>query len=49
MAMVDFNMDGQKELLVGSEDYEIRAFQDDSLIAGKRSFYSVSNVLYELL
>ena len=34
LALVDFNMDGQNELLVGSEDYEIRIFQHDELLTG---------------
>lgn len=35
MALADFNMDGHKELLVGSEDYEIRVFKDDELLTGE--------------
>lgn len=34
MALADFNMDGRKELLVGSEDYEIRVFKNDELLTG---------------
>lgn len=33
MALVDFNQDGHNELLVGSEDYEIRVFKHDELLA----------------
>ena len=32
MAMVDVNGDGSKELLVGSDDYEIRAFRGEEVI-----------------
>ncbi len=35
MALADFNSDGRKELLVGSEDYEIRVFKDDELLTGE--------------
>lgn len=35
LALSDFNSDGKNELLVGSEDYDIRVFQDDELFAGK--------------
>lgn len=34
MALVDFSMDGHNELLVGSEDYEIRVFKNDELLTG---------------
>ena len=37
MALVDYNMDGKKELLVGSEDYEIRVFKGDELLTGQHS------------
>ena len=33
LALADFTNDGQKELLVGSEDFEIRAFRYDEIIA----------------
>jgi len=33
MALVDFNGDDYMELLVGSEDYDIRVFKDDEIIA----------------
>ncbi len=38
LALADFNSDGtdgRNELLVGSEDYDIRVFQDDELYAGE--------------
>lgn len=31
LALADFNRDGQKELIVGSEDFEIRVFRNDEL------------------
>ena len=34
LALVDFDGDGHKELLVGSEDYEIRVFKNDELLTG---------------
>jgi len=34
LTLCDFNSDGQRELIVGSEDYDIRVFQNDELIAG---------------
>ncbi|XP_076343637.1 BBSome complex member BBS2-like isoform X2 [Tachypleus tridentatus] len=33
MTLCDFNEDGQNELLVGSEDFDIRAFRGDEIIA----------------
>lgn len=33
LCLMDFNNDGQNELLVGSEDYEIRVFKDDEIVA----------------
>ncbi|GAB1598549.1 Bardet-Biedl syndrome 2 protein-like [Argonauta hians] len=33
LALLDFNKDGQKELVVGSEDFDIRVFKDDEIIA----------------
>ncbi len=35
LALADFTGDGRRELLVGSEDYDIRVFQDDELYAGE--------------
>ena len=35
LALCDFNSDGQNELIVGSEDYDIRIFQNDELAAGR--------------
>lgn len=35
MALLDFTSNGKNELLVGSEDYEIRVFEDDELLMGK--------------
>lgn len=32
MTFTDFNLDGRPELIVGSEDYDIRIFQDDELL-----------------
>ena len=32
LALVDFNMDGINELIVGSEDFDIRVFKDDEII-----------------
>ena len=32
MTFTDFNLDGRPELIVGSEDYDIRVFQDDELL-----------------
>lgn len=32
LALCDFNSNGQNELIVGSEDYDIRVFQNDELI-----------------
>ena len=34
LALCDFNSNGQNELIVGSEDYDIRVFQNDELITG---------------
>ena len=34
LALCDFNSDSHPELIVGSEDYDIRVFQNDELIAG---------------
>ncbi|CAH1270190.1 BBS2 [Branchiostoma lanceolatum] len=33
LALCDFTNDGKMELIVGSEDYDIRVFQDDEIIA----------------
>lgn len=33
LTLLDFNNNGQYELLVGSEDYDIRVFQEDEIIA----------------
>ena len=33
MTLCDYNFDGKKELLVGSEDYDIRVFQGDELVS----------------
>ena len=32
LAFVDFNLDGHKELVVGSEDYDLRVFRGDELL-----------------
>ena len=34
MALGDYNSDGRNELVVGSEDYDIRVFEDDDLVNG---------------
>ncbi|KAK3597584.1 hypothetical protein CHS0354_030126 [Potamilus streckersoni] len=33
LALVDFNNNGQNQLIVGSEDYDIRVFREDEIIA----------------
>lgn len=33
LALVDFDKDGHKELIVGSEDFDIRVFREDEIIA----------------
>ncbi|KAG9467357.1 Bardet-Biedl syndrome 2 protein isoform X2 [Eleutherodactylus coqui] len=33
LALCDFNGDGKKELLVGSEDFDIRVFKEDEIVA----------------
>ncbi|KAJ6666204.1 hypothetical protein lerEdw1_001109 [Lerista edwardsae] len=33
LALCDFDGDGKKELLVGSEDYDIRVFKEDEIVA----------------
>lgn len=45
MALVDYNADGQKELLVGSEDYAIRVFKHDELLTGWLVLYPQLNLL----
>ena len=35
MALLDFNNNGKNELLVGSEDYELRVFENDELFMGR--------------
>ena len=35
LALCDFNNDGENELLVGSEDYDIRVFKNDELLTGE--------------
>ena len=32
LALCDFNLDGKDELLIGSEDYDIRIFHGDEMI-----------------
>lgn len=32
LAFTDYNLDGRQELLVGSEDYDIRVFHEDELL-----------------
>ncbi|KAF4525124.1 hypothetical protein B566_EDAN005066, partial [Ephemera danica] len=32
LALIDFDLDGENELIVGSEDYDIRVFKDDNII-----------------
>uniref|UniRef100_A0A8D0TVB6 Bardet-Biedl syndrome 2 protein homolog n=1 Tax=Sus scrofa TaxID=9823 RepID=A0A8D0TVB6_PIG len=33
LALCDFDIDGKKELLVGSEDFDIRVFKEDEIVA----------------
>nr|XP_047128260.1 Bardet-Biedl syndrome 2 protein isoform X2 [Hydra vulgaris] len=47
MALVDFNGDGLNELLVGSEDFDIRVFKDDEIIAEMTETEAVTS-LYPL-
>ncbi len=35
LALLDYDSDGHNELVVGSEDYEIRVFKEDELLTGK--------------
>ena len=37
LALCDFNANGYDELLVGSEDYDIRVFQGDELMNGENT------------
>ncbi len=32
LALLDFNLDGYNELIVGSEDFDIRVFREDEII-----------------
>ena len=34
LALCDFSGDGTNELVVGSEDYDVRVFQNDELFTG---------------
>lgn len=43
LAFVDFNLDGNMELVVGSEDYDLRVFRGDELL-GEISEVDVSVV-----
>ncbi|XP_065051095.1 Bardet-Biedl syndrome 2 protein-like [Rhopilema esculentum] len=47
LALSDFNEDGYPELLVGSEDYDIRVFKDDEIIAEMTETEAVTS-LYSL-
>jgi len=47
LALSDFNEDGYLELLVGSEDYDIRVFKDDEIIAEMTETEAVTS-LYSL-
>eukprot|EP00794_Sanderia_malayensis_P016830 gene16830-18528_t len=47
LALSDFNEDGNLELLVGSEDYDIRVFKDDEIIAEMTETEAVTS-LYSL-
>ena len=52
LALLDFNSDGYNELAVGSEDFDIRIFRDDEIIAEMsetevmihRNFLNISNI-----
>ena len=44
LELYDFNSDGFNELLVGSEDFDIRVFKDDEII----SEMSETEVIYKL-
>ena len=46
MALLDFTSNHKNELMVGSEDYEIRVFEDDELLMGKVVYiFSIQTVL----
>ena len=34
LALCDINSDGKNELIVGSEDFDVRVFQNDELLTG---------------
>lgn len=44
LAMCDFNSDGKAELLVGSEDFDIRVFKEDEIIAEMTETESVTSL-----
>ncbi|RMX50842.1 hypothetical protein pdam_00003138 [Pocillopora damicornis] len=44
LAMCDFNSDGLAELLVGSEDFDIRVFKEDEIIAEMTETESVTSL-----
>ncbi|GAB6027833.1 Bardet-Biedl syndrome 2 protein [Chamberlinius hualienensis] len=44
LCLLDFNGDGKQELLVGSEDYNIRIFQDDDIIDEITETECVTNI-----
>lgn len=33
LALIDYNSDGSNELIVGSEDFDIRVFKDDEIVS----------------
>ncbi|XP_070565580.1 BBSome complex member BBS2-like [Ptychodera flava] len=44
LALCDFTGDGKKELLVGSEDYDIRVFHEDEIIAEMTETEAISSL-----
>lgn len=45
--LLDFNSDNQNELVVGSEDFDIRVFKDDEIIC-EMSETEVNNYLFSV-
>ena len=46
LALCDFTANGHNELLVGSEDYDIRVFQGDELLNGDCNYLNMMLYLY---
>ncbi|CAF0786537.1 unnamed protein product [Adineta ricciae] len=44
LALLDFNGDGYNELVVGSEDYDIRVFREDQLIADMQETETIVSI-----